>query len=121
MTESRAQGSVTERSHVGFTLVRLGAAGLLLVAVGKNPYDSYTIMRWIVCGVCGYVALVEFGRNRSMWAWLFVVIAVAARFWKLPGTISGTVPGFSAQPASREFESFIRQASLHLQSAQWRP
>ena len=77
MTESRAQGSVTERSHVGFTLVRLGAAGLLLVAVGKNPYDSYTIMRWIVCGVCGYVALVEFGRKRSIWAWLFVVVAVA--------------------------------------------
>ena len=50
---------------------------MLLVAVGKNPYDFYTIMRWIVCGVCGYVAFVEFGRNRSMWAWLFVVIAVA--------------------------------------------
>lgn len=60
-----------------FMLARLGAAALLLVALGRNPYDFYTILRWVVCGVCSYGAFVEFGRNRSTWAWLFVIMAVA--------------------------------------------
>jgi hypothetical protein len=77
MTEGHAQVSVSGRSNVGFSLVRLGAAGLLLFALGQNPYDFYTIMRWVVCGVCSYAAFVDFGRDRSTWAWLFVVVAVA--------------------------------------------
>lgn len=60
-----------------FMFARLGAAALLLVALGRNSYDFYTIMRWVVCGVCSYGAFVEFGRNRSTWAWLFVIMAVA--------------------------------------------
>ncbi|MEX2663010.1 MAG: DUF6804 family protein [Vicinamibacterales bacterium] len=62
---------------MAFTLARLGAAVLLLIAVGRNPYDFYTIMRWVVCGVCTYGAFVEFERNRTTWAWLFVIMAVA--------------------------------------------
>lgn len=62
---------------MAFTLARLGAAGLLLLALGRNPYDFYTIMRWAVSGVCTYGAFVEFGRGRSTWAWLFVIMAVA--------------------------------------------
>ena len=62
---------------MAFTLARLGAAGLLLLALGRNPYDFYTITRWVVCGVCSYGAFVEFERNRSTWAWLFVIMAVA--------------------------------------------
>lgn len=62
---------------MAFTLARLGAAVLLLVAVGQNPYDFYTIMRWVVCAVCTYAAFVEFERNRPGWAWLFVIMAVA--------------------------------------------
>jgi len=62
---------------MAFTLARLGAAALLLLALGRNPYDFYTLMRWIVCGVCSYGAFVEFGRNRATWAWLFVISAVA--------------------------------------------
>ena len=62
---------------MAFTLARLGAAALLLVAVGRNPYDFYTIMRWVVCGVCAYGAFVEFGRSRTTWAWVFVIMAVA--------------------------------------------
>lgn len=62
---------------MAFTLARLGAAALLLIAVGLNPYDFYTIMRWVVCGVCTYGAFVEFERGRTTWAWLFVIMAVA--------------------------------------------
>jgi hypothetical protein len=63
---------------MAFTLARLGAAALLLIAVGRNhPYDFYTIMRWVVCGVCTYGAFVEFERSRPTWAWLFVIVAVA--------------------------------------------
>lgn len=64
-------------AHMAFTLARIGAAVMLIVAVGRNPYDFYTIMRWIVCGVCAYGAFAEFERQRTMWAWLFVIMAVA--------------------------------------------
>ena len=62
---------------MAFTLARLGAAVLLLVAVSRNAYDFYTIMRWIVCGVSAYGAFVEFERKRTTWAWTFVIMAVA--------------------------------------------
>lgn len=60
-----------------FMLARLGAAALLLMALGRNSYDFYTIMRWMVCGVCSYGAFLEFERDRSIWAWPFVIMAVA--------------------------------------------
>jgi hypothetical protein len=64
-------------AHMAFTLARVGAAVLLLVAVGRNAYDFYTIMRWIVCGVSAYGAFVEFERKRTGWAWTFAIMAVA--------------------------------------------
>ena len=64
-------------AHMAFTLARVGAAVLLLVAVGRNAYDFYTIMRWIVCGVSAYGAFVEFEQKRTAWAWTFVIMAVA--------------------------------------------
>lgn len=62
---------------MAFTLARIVAAVLLLVAVGRNAYDFYTIMRWIVCGVCAYGAYLEFERKRTVWAWLFAIMAIA--------------------------------------------
>jgi hypothetical protein len=55
---------------------RVGSAILLLVALGRNPYDFYTIMRWIVCGVSVYSVFVEFERKRTAWAWAFVVMGM---------------------------------------------
>ena len=60
-----------------FMFARVGAAVLLLVALGRNAYDFYTIMRWIVCGVCAYGAFSEFDRKQTVWAWTFVIMAVA--------------------------------------------
>ena|SRR6266516_3609427 len=60
-----------------FALARLGAAAMLLFALGRNAYDFYTIMRWVVCGVCAYGAFNEFERKRPAWGWLFAVVAVA--------------------------------------------
>lgn len=59
-----------------FLLARIGAAVLLLVAIGPLPYDFYTIMRWVVCAVSAYGAYREFGRKRVGWAWTFVVLGV---------------------------------------------
>jgi hypothetical protein len=58
-------------------LARIGAAILLLVAVGRNAYDFYTIMRWIVCGICAYGAYFEYERKRTVWGWTFAIMAVA--------------------------------------------
>jgi hypothetical protein len=62
---------------MAFVFARVGAAVLLLFALGRNPYDFYTIMRWIVCGVSAYGAFTEFERKRSAWPWTFVIIAIA--------------------------------------------
>ena len=60
-----------------FTLARVGAAVMLLVALGRNPYDFYTLMRWAVCGVCVYGAYLEFERKRLAWGWVFAIMAIA--------------------------------------------
>ena len=62
---------------MAFVLARVGAAVLVLFALGRNPYDFYTIMRWIVCGVSAYGAYTKFERNPPAWAWTFVIMAVA--------------------------------------------
>jgi hypothetical protein len=59
-----------------FTLIQLGVAVLLLLALRQNSYDFYTILRWVVCGVSAYSAHVEFSSKRTDWGWTFVVVAV---------------------------------------------
>jgi hypothetical protein len=63
--------------QVGFTLARLGAATMLIVGLGRNAYDFYTIMRWVVCGVSAYGAYLEFERKRQAWAWVFAIMSIA--------------------------------------------
>lgn len=52
------------------------AAAMLLLAVGKMPYDYYNIMRLVVCvigGICTYYALT----SQFQWVgWVFILIVV---------------------------------------------
>lgn len=39
-----------------FALPRVVVAGLLFGAVGKQPYDYYSVLRWVVCAAAAYFA-----------------------------------------------------------------
>lgn len=60
---------------MAFVAARAVAAILLFVAVGDLPYDFYTILRWIVCGVSAYGAMLAHERKADGWLWTFGVIA----------------------------------------------
>ncbi len=48
--------SAMRPKNAGTILAKLVAAGLLFGALARHPYDYYRIMRWVVCGVCGFAA-----------------------------------------------------------------
>jgi len=37
-------------------IAKLIAAVMLFAALGRHPYDYYTTLRWVACGVCAYTA-----------------------------------------------------------------
>jgi len=55
---------------------QLVSSALLLVALDTgNPYEYYTLLRW-VCSACfAYLAYKALSRNRPPWAWIFGVLA----------------------------------------------
>ncbi len=56
-------------------LILIATAGMLVYAVfGHPPYDYYTLLRWIVCGVSAYQAYVYTVFKKIGWAWAFIVI-----------------------------------------------
>lgn len=59
-----------------FTILRVVAALLLIVAFGDHPYAYYQMLRWVVCGVTGYGAFVAYEKKNIPWAWVFGITAV---------------------------------------------
>ena len=63
--------------RIGFIIARIVAIAMLIFAVGRLPYDYYTLLRFVVCGVSAYgvyCAVEIVGENG--WAWFFGVVAV---------------------------------------------
>jgi len=58
------------------TVARIVAAGLLFWALGKHPYDYFTILRWVTCAVALYALYVAYSQKAIGWAWTMGVIAV---------------------------------------------
>lgn len=52
------------------------AAVMLLLAVGRWPYDYYRLLRWVVCAAAVYVAWWGWSTKRPWMAWVWAVIAV---------------------------------------------
>lgn len=48
----------------------------LLGALADAPFSYYRVLRWIVCGVAGFSALIAVQRKTNAWIWIFGVIAV---------------------------------------------
>jgi hypothetical protein len=61
---------------MAFKIARIIAAILLVVALGDHPYDYYVLLRFLVCGVCGYGAYYAFRKKEEVWTWTFAIIAL---------------------------------------------
>jgi len=63
--------------RTGFIIARIVAIIMLIFAVGRLPYDYYTLLRFIVCGVTAYgvYCAVEIA-GKNGWAWAFGAVAV---------------------------------------------
>ncbi len=59
-----------------FRILQFITAALLLWAVTKNPYDYYTLLRFIVCPVSAYAAYRLQCLRKPGWCWILGIIAV---------------------------------------------
>lgn len=57
---------------------RFAAAGLLVWALAKHPYDYYVLLRWIVCAVATWTAVELHSRTAvlNLPTWLFAAAAI---------------------------------------------
>ena len=49
---------------------------MLFAALGRHPYDYYTLLRWVTCGVCAYTAFQAVESKKTGWLFVFVVAAL---------------------------------------------
>ncbi|MFA5794009.1 MAG: DUF6804 family protein [Candidatus Brocadiia bacterium] len=61
---------------MGFVIARIVAIALLFWALDKHPYDYYTMLRLVVCGVTAYGVFFASENKKIGWAWGFGIIAV---------------------------------------------
>lgn len=54
---------------MAFVIARLIAVILLFLALGKQPYGFYKILRFLVCGVAAYGAFLAVDLKRGKWGW----------------------------------------------------
>jgi hypothetical protein len=57
-------------------IAKLIAAGMLLAALGRRPFDYYTLLRWITCGVAAFTAYQAFEIKKTGWLFVFVIVAI---------------------------------------------
>ncbi len=63
-------------ANFGSITAKLVAAGMLFAALGRHPYDYYTLLRWIACGVCAYTAFQAMQSKKVGWLFVFVTAAL---------------------------------------------
>jgi len=64
------------RTMIGFTIARITASVLLIWALGEHPYDYYTLLRFVVCGVTAYGIYLAVRFKQITWAWIFGIVTV---------------------------------------------
>jgi len=62
-----------ERPHFIPSLI---AGAILLAALGDWPYGYYIFLRFVVCGVSIYIAIMAYEWKRSWVSWIFGAIAI---------------------------------------------
>ncbi|MDD4052013.1 MAG: hypothetical protein PHR28_08970 [candidate division Zixibacteria bacterium] len=65
-----------KKGEVALSIVlRIIAAGLLFWALGRHPYDYYTLLRWVVCGTTVFCLYLSVKAGNSIWTWGFGILA----------------------------------------------
>jgi hypothetical protein len=59
-----------------FTVVRVIAGVMLLIAVGRHPYSYYQLLRVVVCCVAWLAAVRARERKLDQWLWAFGAMAL---------------------------------------------
>jgi hypothetical protein len=60
------------RTNVVLLVVVLAVA---IALIPSMPYGYYSVMRWLVCASCAWLALISYRSGREEWAWCWGVIA----------------------------------------------
>ncbi|NLI00666.1 MAG: hypothetical protein GX446_14360 [Chthonomonadales bacterium] len=55
--------------------VRVVAAAVLLLAMGRRSHDYYTVLRWVTCVVCAYAGARAMRQGQSGWVWTMWALA----------------------------------------------
>ncbi len=63
-------------ANFGSIIAKLIAAVMLFAALGRHPYDYYTLLRWVACGVCAYTGFQAIQTKKSGWLIVFVITAI---------------------------------------------
>lgn len=63
-------------AKLGSVVAKLIAAGLLFAALGRHPYDYYTLLRWVVCGVSAFAAFQATQSKKIGWAGTLAIVAL---------------------------------------------
>lgn len=63
-------------ANFGSIIAKLIAAVMLFAALGRHPYDYYTLLRWVACGVCAYTGFQAIQTKKTGWLIVFVITAI---------------------------------------------
>jgi hypothetical protein len=64
-------------NRLGLYTAWLIVAGMLVwAAVDRHPYSFYMLLRWICCPIFAYSAFVAYETSRTLWIWIFGVLAL---------------------------------------------
>ncbi|MDR4496998.1 MAG: hypothetical protein MRK02_03590 [Candidatus Scalindua sp.] len=58
------------------TIIKIIVILMLFWALADNPYGYYQILRWVVCGLTGYLAYLAYEDDQNVWVWIFGITAV---------------------------------------------
>lgn len=51
------------------------AAAVGIALIPTLPYGYYTIMRWVVCALCGWLAISAHAARQEPWVWAWIIVA----------------------------------------------
>jgi hypothetical protein len=57
------------------TVLGLVAVAVAIALIPSMPYGYYSVMRWVVCASCAWLALASYRNGQEEWAWCWGVIA----------------------------------------------
>lgn len=64
---------MSSRPHIFPALI---ATIMLLIAIAPLPYGYYQFLRWVICGIAVYIAVIAYRWGKAWGTWIFSAIAV---------------------------------------------